>query len=112
MAQKKYVSLTRLSNFLDNIKVKYSQVGHKHTISEITDYTVDTELSPTSTNPVANSALNEEFDAVSEAMSALELAIDNKSDSSHTHEISDINELQGILDSKSAVQIITWENDD
>jgi hypothetical protein len=36
--EKKYISLTRLSDFLDNIKAKYSQIGHKHAVADITDY--------------------------------------------------------------------------
>jgi hypothetical protein len=75
---KKYVSLTRLSNFLDNIKAKYSQIGHKHTTADLTDYKVDTEFSPTSNNPIANSAVNAELDAIADSMGALELAIDGK----------------------------------
>lgn len=75
---KKYVSLTRLSDFLDNIKTAFSQIGHKHTISDLTDYNVDTELSPTSANPVANSTVDAEFEAVSQAMGALEQSIDGK----------------------------------
>lgn len=82
---KKYVSLARLSNFLENIKSKYSQIGHKHTIADLSDYRVDTALSPTSSNPVANSVLDAEFDAMATAMGALELAIDGKSDSAHNH---------------------------
>lgn len=86
MAQKKYISLARLSNFLDNIKAKYSQIGHKHTVSDLTDYKVDTTLSSTSSNPIANKAVDAEFEAVSQAMGALESAIDGKSDSTHTHD--------------------------
>lgn len=86
---KKYVSLTRLSDFLDNIKEKYSQIGHKHTMSDITDYTgytIDSELSSTSTNPVQNKVIDAEFDAIATAMGALENAIDGKVDGSHNHD--------------------------
>ena len=83
---RKYVSLTRLSDFLDNIKEKYSQIGHKHTISDLTDYKIDTELSSTSTNPVQNKVLDAEFEAISTAMNALDSAIDGKADSSHLHD--------------------------
>lgn len=88
MSQKKYVSLSRLSTFLDNLKDKFATLTHKHMISDLTDYTVDTALSSTSTNPVANNTLNAEFEAIADAMGALETAIDGK------------------------VQIITWEDDD
>ena len=83
---KKYISLNRLSNFLDNLKNIFASLSHKHTISDITDYTVDNTLSSTSTNPVQNKVLDAEFDAVSEAMNALELAIDGKASSSHAHD--------------------------
>lgn len=89
---KKYVSLTRLSDFLDNIKEKYSQIGHRHKVSDLTDYTpmsVDSSLSSTSTNPVQNKVIDAEFEAMATAMGALELAIDGKADSKHSHTISE-----------------------
>lgn len=86
MSNKQYVSLARLSDFLDNIKAKYSQIGHKHTISDLTDYKLDTSLSSTSNNPIANSAVDAEFEAVSQAMGALDLALDGKSDTTHKHD--------------------------
>lgn len=86
---KKYISLTRLSNFLDNIREKYSQIGHKHTTADLTDYTpisVDSSLSSTSTNPVQNKVIDAEFEAISQAMGALDLAIDGKADIVHNHD--------------------------
>lgn len=80
MAQKKYVSLTRLSDFLDNLKTIFASLSHKHTISDLTDYTVDTALSSVSVNPVANKTLNDEFDSVATAMAALEDAIDSNAE--------------------------------
>lgn len=47
---------------------------------------VDTALSSTSTNPVQNKVIDAEFDAMSDAMGALELAIDSKANSSHSHD--------------------------
>ena len=82
MSQNKYVSLSKLSTFLDNLYDKFASISHKHTLDDIANYTVDSQLSPTSTNPVANSTLNAEFDAVSYAMEVLEDAIDNKADRS------------------------------
>ena len=64
MAQKKYVSLSKLSTFLDNLKNTFAALGHKHTINDLTDYTVDTELSSTSTNPVANSTIKTAIDEI------------------------------------------------
>ena len=83
---KKYISLTRLSDFLDNIKAKYSQIGHKHTIADVSDYKVDDALSSSSANPVQNKVIDAEFEAVSTAMNALDLAIDSKADVSHNHD--------------------------
>lgn len=111
---KKYISLTRLSNFLDNIKEKYSQIGHKHTITDLTDYAIDTSLSPTSTNPVQNKILDAEFEEIAVSMRALGLALDGKSDASHNHD--DVyytkTEIDNISSQKSQVQIIKWEADD
>ena len=90
MANKKYVSLNRLSTFLDNLKDRFATLNHKHTISDITNLSIDSELSSTSVNPVQNKILNNEFEAISNAMGALELAIDGKSESSHKHNASDI----------------------
>lgn len=86
MSQKKYVSLSKLSTFLDNLYVKFSSIGHKHTLDDITNYAVDSQLSSTSTNPVQNKVIDAEFEAVSAAMNALESAIDGKSDSNHNHD--------------------------
>lgn len=82
---KKYVSLSKLSTFLDNIKTKFAAISHKHTMNDITDYTVDNALSSTSINPVQNKVIDAEFEAISEAMNALDLAIDGKAPSSHNH---------------------------
>lgn len=103
MAQKKYVSLSKLSTFLDNLKSTFSTLSHKHTISDITDYQVDTALSSTSTNPVQNKVIDAEFDAMSDAMGALELAIDSKANSSHSHDDRYYTEIEvdALLESKS-----------
>lgn len=97
---KKYVSLSKLSTFLDNLKNTFSTISHKHTMSDITDYTIDSALSSDSTNPVQNKVLNDEFDAISEAMNALDLAIDGKSNSDHNHDDEYYTETE--IDSKLA----------
>lgn len=91
---KKYISLSKLATFLDNLKDIFANITHTHKISDISDYTVDAELSSTSSNPVQNKIIDAEFDAIGDAMGALELAIDN------------------VADNKTQVQIITWEDDD
>lgn len=105
MAQKKYVSLSKLSTFLDNLFGTFASLSHKHTMSDITDYQVDTSLSSDSTNPVQNKVIDAEFDAMSNAMGALELAIDGKADTSHSHDDKYYteSEVDTLLESKSNV---------
>lgn len=57
MSVKNYTDIDTLRSFLDNLKATFAPKSHKHTISELTDYVVDTELSSTSTNPVQNKAV-------------------------------------------------------
>ena len=83
---KKYASLANLQIFLDNLKSIFAPSSHKHTISDLTDYKVDTALSSTSTNPVQNKVVDAEFEAIANAMNALDSAIDGKADKNHTHE--------------------------
>lgn len=47
----------------NNLKTK-ANISHNHTISDFTDYIVDTELSGTSTNPVQNKVID---DAINKA---------------------------------------------
>lgn len=80
MSTKKYVSLSRLSLFLENLRNTFAALSHSHTISDISDFTVDDALSSTSTNPVQNKILNAEFDAIAESFTVLEAAIDKMAD--------------------------------
>ncbi len=59
MATKKFASLNNLKEFLDSLKTIFAPLSHKHTISDITNYKVDTSLSSTSTNPVQNKVVND-----------------------------------------------------
>lgn len=126
MATKKYVSLNRLSTFLDNLTKKFAPLTHKHTIADISNYVVDSQLSSTSTNPVQNKVLNAEFDAISKALQVYDSILDdkadishshndtyytksevdtkfsNKADKSHTHTIANVSGLQSALDGKAA----------
>lgn len=97
---KKYISLSKLSKFLDSLKETFAPLFHKHTISDITDFTIDKELSSTSTNPVQNKVINDELEAISEAFAVYESALDDKADESHNHIISDVTNLQSVLDGK------------
>ena len=77
MMIKKYVSLNKLSVFLDNLKSTFALRTHEHTVSDISDFIVDETLSSTSINPVQNKVLNAEFDAIAESFAVLEAEIDN-----------------------------------
>lgn len=77
MSTKKYVSLDKLSVFLNNLKNTFALKSHNHP--------VDSALSDTSENPVQNKVVNAEFDAIAEGMGALESAIDDKADAVHDH---------------------------
>ena len=112
----KYVSPSKLSIFLDNLKNIFSPLVHSHKISDIIDYSVDLELSSTSNNPVANSVLDAEFEAISQALNVYDSVLDEKANISHIHEIGDINNLQNTIDvvndtvaQKSQVQVVTSE---
>lgn len=45
MAQRKYASWSTVVSIIDNIKSKYSTLGHKHTSSDITDLKIPTKVS-------------------------------------------------------------------
>lgn len=92
MSTKKYVSISKLSLFLNNLRNTFAALSHSHTISDISDFAVDDTLSSTSTNPVQNKILNAEFDAIAESFTVLEASIDDIAknvDNSNLPEISD-----------------------
>lgn len=86
MSQKKYASLQTLQTFLANLKNTFADLSHKHTLSDVTDYVVDEELSATSTNPVQNKVIDAELEAVATAMNALDATLDSKADIVHNTE--------------------------
>ena len=66
MSTKKYVSLNKLSLFLDNLKDVFAILYHTHVQSEITDLIIDNEISSTSTNLVENRAISSALETVKE----------------------------------------------
>jgi cysteinyl-tRNA synthetase len=80
MANKKYVSLSKLSAFLDKLREIFPEINHRHNFSDIDNYVIDSVLSSTSTNPVQNKVIDAEFEAMCTAMNALDIAIDAKAD--------------------------------
>ena len=109
---KKYASLDTLRTFLDNLSNKFANLTHSHTISDISDFTVDSSLSPTSINPVQNKVLDAEFEAIANSMNALETAIDSKVDESTLSDYYTKTETDNVFAQKSQVQIVTWGDDD
>ena len=75
--EKKYVSLTKLSSFLTNLKKIFAPLNHTHDLKDIPSFTIDSELSSTSTNPVQNKVIDAEFEAIAQALEVYEDAFDN-----------------------------------
>lgn len=84
--EKNYASLNTLRTFLEKLATKFAELAHKHTLKDIEDYKVDSELSSQSENPVQNKVIDAEFSAISEAMTIFEKAIDDKADANHNHD--------------------------
>lgn len=116
-----------LGRVIDYIKTKFASLSHSHKLSEITDYTVDSSMSSTSTNPVQNKVIKFALDEkvpITRTVNGKPLSTNinlsasdvGAANSIHIHEISDINNLQTTIDTinntKSQVQIVTWEAGD
>ena len=63
MESNKYISLNRLSDFLNKLKDVFSLKTHGHTLSEIEDLIIDNEVSASS-NLIKNSAVNSAIESV------------------------------------------------
>lgn len=116
MSVKKYISLSKLETFLNNLKNTFALLIHEHTIKDISDYVVDSTLSSTSINPVQNKVLDAEFEEVASSMNALEQIVDTKADASvlsnyYIKEEADIY-IDNAVAQKTQVQIIIWEADE
>lgn len=89
-SQKKYANISTLQTFLENLKNTFSSLGHKHTISDITDYKVDDQLSSTSTAPVQNKVITTGFTEIENSISELEgdvnTKLGEKSGITHNHD--------------------------
>lgn len=69
MGDKRYLSENGLIRLTANLINKFAEKAHNHTISDIDDYLVDSELSSTSTNPIANKTVKSKLDYVDEYLS-------------------------------------------
>lgn len=91
MAERKYASWSTVVSIIDNIKSKFSPQGHKHTSSEITDLNIPTKVSELTND--AGYVTTSVTDGLSETISG-------KANTSHTHSISDVTNLQSNLNAK------------
>ena len=82
MEIKQFLDEIGLARFLEKLKIIFSPMSHTHTKSEITDLTVDSSLSSTSTNPVQNKVVNDALSAIDERVNATEICLDDKLDKS------------------------------
>ena len=60
MSQEQYNFLDELGlgKVIGNVKTMFAKLSHSHKLSDISDYTVDSTMSSTSTNPVQNKVIN------------------------------------------------------
>ena len=129
MAQEenKYLGESGLKKLIEMIKAGFAKITHSHTLSDITDYTVDSEILSDSENPVQNKVVKFALDEkvpITRTVNGKPLSTNinlsasdvGAANSIHIHEISDINNLQTTIDTinntKSQVQIVTWEAGD
>lgn len=125
--EKKYLSESGLQRLVEIIKAGFARLTHTHELSDITDYEVDAELSQNSENPVQNKVIKSALDEkvpITRTVNGKPLSTNinlsasdvGAANSIHIHEISDINNLQTTIDTinntKSQVQIVTWEAGD
>lgn len=69
---KKILDLSVLSSFLDNLKETFATLTHKHNVSDIEDYTVDSTFSAISENPIQNKVVSMAIDALAEGVAYIE----------------------------------------
>lgn len=76
----KFLDLGGLNFLVEKFKSIFAQIIHKHTLSDIEDYTVDSALSSTSVNPIQNKTVNEALVAFSTDIDNIEASIDRLTD--------------------------------
>lgn len=91
MAETKFLDKTGLTKVLENINVKFSKIGHKHTKADITDFAHDHD---------GRYYTEAEIDT---KVSTLNSAISGKANSSHKHDSADITSVNasaitGVID--------------
>ena len=71
MAQEKneFLDESGLQSVINKFVALFAKITHTHELSEISDYTVDSSLSSTSTNPVQNKIITVEINRINETLS-------------------------------------------
>lgn len=82
---KNFLDKDGVSRLIYNFKSLFATLSHKHEISDLTDYTVDSALSSTSTNPIQNKVVNEGFSLVANSLTSMQNSIKGKADKEHEH---------------------------
>lgn len=94
----KLTTLENLTQFLTWIRKQFAAITHSHKLSDITDYTVDSELSAESANPIENQAVSAAIASVTDEISALETNV-NKLDTEKADRIVATSEADGLMSS-------------
>lgn len=84
----KILDLLGLTELVDLCKQTFAKIIHTHKLEDITDYTVDSALSATSTNPVQNKTVNQALVAFSNDIDNIETSlVAHKDDIDNPHQI-------------------------
>lgn len=75
MSENKFLDSNGLVKVITSLYDKFAYKEHNHKISEISDHTVDDELSSDSANPIANNVVKEKFDLIEEDLSNAVLTV-------------------------------------
>lgn len=111
--QKKYVTLSKLSTFLDNLRNTFATREHNHNSIYYTESEIDSKIADLNTaidGKAASSHIHDERyyteTEIDAKVDTLNSTISGKADVSHTHTISNVTNLQSSLDSKTATSVI------
>lgn len=108
MTTKKYISLSKLSSFLNNLKDVFSPISHTHAQSDIAGLVIDDIVGDTS-NLVKNSAINT---AINTVKHELNTDIQNVKDYTDTEIASLVDSAPETLDTLGELATALQENED
>lgn len=76
----KILDFLGLTELVELCKETFASITHKHTLNDITDYTVDSTFSSTSTNPIQNKVVNNALVTIAEDMDKIDADINKIND--------------------------------